>query len=364
MIYRIYPYKDTTIYEATNSKFQNTGKDEILEVTKFYDELGGNNFIGNSRILIQFDLSDITDMINADIIPTSSEFYLNLTSTEQTEVLTEYSLEVYTVSESWAEGIGKYNYTPINVDGSSWVNRNDTTDWQTTHIDSAVTSSWVITQGGANWFTASLDNTNYSQSFKKYVNDLNVEVTEYVYDWINTNRVNNGFIIKRPDSSESDNIKYGSSKFFSTETHTIYVPTLEIRWDNSVFQTGSLQPLQSDNILLYTKNLLKEYKESSKAKIRLVGRDRYPIKTFSNKSPQTNIKYLPQTTYYQVRDVETNLIILPFSDYTKVSCDSNGNYFDFWFNTLQPERYYQFEFKVQTDEYTKYFNEYYFKVIR
>jgi hypothetical protein len=364
MIYRIYPYKDTTIYEATDSKFQNTGKDEILEVTKFYDTLGGSNFIGNSRILIQFDLDEISNLINANIIPTSSEFVLNLTSTEQTEVLTEYSLEVYPISQSWSEGIGKYNYTPINVDGSSWINSVDGVNWQTSHVDTSVTSSWVLTEGGGNWFTSSINDTVYNQTFKKYVNDLNVEVTEYVYDWLFGNRDNNGFIIKRPDTNESDNVKYGSSKFFSTETHTIYVPTLEIRWDDSQFITGSLQPVNSDNILLYAKNLLKEYKEDSKARIRVVGRDRYPIKTFSNKSPQTDIKYLPIDTYYQVRDVETNLIIIPFSEYTKVSCDTTGNYFDFWFNTLQPERYYQFEFKVQTDTQVEYFNEYYFKVIR
>ena len=38
MIYRIYGQKDTTIYEQNARKDQNTGKDEILEVTKFYDD--------------------------------------------------------------------------------------------------------------------------------------------------------------------------------------------------------------------------------------------------------------------------------------------------------------------------------------
>ena len=37
MIYRIYPQKDATIYEDNVRKSQNTGKDEILEVGKFYD---------------------------------------------------------------------------------------------------------------------------------------------------------------------------------------------------------------------------------------------------------------------------------------------------------------------------------------
>ena len=38
MIYRIYGEKDTTIYELNTRKTQNTGLDEVLEVTKFFDE--------------------------------------------------------------------------------------------------------------------------------------------------------------------------------------------------------------------------------------------------------------------------------------------------------------------------------------
>ena len=84
---------------------------------------------------------------------------------------------------------------------------------------------------------------------------LNVEVTEYVKDWMSGSRANNGFIIKRPDSQESGSVRYGSSKFFSNETHTIYVPTLEVRWDDSSYDTGTLSGLTDDNILLYCKNL-------------------------------------------------------------------------------------------------------------
>ena len=32
------------------------------------------------------------------------EYQLNLTSTENNEVLTEYTLEVYPISQSWGEG--------------------------------------------------------------------------------------------------------------------------------------------------------------------------------------------------------------------------------------------------------------------
>ena len=62
MIYRIYWQKDSTIYENNIRKAQNTGLDEILEVTKIFSE-DGSTFIGNSRILTQFDLAEISKSI-------------------------------------------------------------------------------------------------------------------------------------------------------------------------------------------------------------------------------------------------------------------------------------------------------------
>ena len=366
MIYRIYGQKDATIYEQTALKAQNTGKDAVLEVTKFHDTDTNSILIGNSRILAKFDITTISQSISNGTISGSGseEFYLNLTSVEENEVQSEYQLDVYPVSQSWSEGIGQFYDSPIQTNGVSWQYRNDSM-WATGSFANGTTGSYIHNVGGGTWHTASVNNTAYSQTFNKYTTDLNVNVTQYVNDWLSGSRPNDGFIVKRPVSEERGSIRYGSSKFFSSETHTIYVPTLEVRWDDSQFATGSLSPLTADNITLYPKNLLSEYKEASKARIRMVGRERYPTRTFSSTSLLTDIKYLPQTTYYQVRDVETNLVLIPFNTtYTKLSCDTTGNYFDFWFNTLQPERFYQFEFRVDTDETQSYFNDYIFKVVR
>ena len=59
MIYRIYPNKDNTIYENDKLKLQNTGKDQILEIGKFYN-LDNTTLLGNSRILLGFDLTPIS----------------------------------------------------------------------------------------------------------------------------------------------------------------------------------------------------------------------------------------------------------------------------------------------------------------
>ena len=226
---------------------------------------------------------------------------------------------------------------------------------------------WITNTGGGTWYTASFGSKNhYYQSFTKYTNDLDVEVTDYVSEWLDGTRVNNGFIIKKSKVDEQSTTKFGSIKFFSSDTNTIYPPVLETRWDDSVFQTGSLDPLSGDDIILYVKNLGTEYKETSKGKIRVFGRERFPARTFSSTSNYTLVKYLPTTSYYSVVDADTEQVIIPFdTNYTKVSCDSEGNYFNFWFNGLQPERFYKFVFRVDQNGTTKYFDDnFYFKVVR
>ena len=261
-----------------------------------------------------------------------------------------------------------FAYTYYNTASTGGTGSMD--NWKLTYSGSLNTrpiseAGWIKNSGGATWYTASADNTKYSQTFNKSTSDLNVNVTKYVTDILKQTRPNDGFIIKRGSTEESGSTKYGSSKFFSNDTHTIYVPTLEVRWDDSSFATGSLTELTVDDITLYMKNLKTEYKELSRAKLRVVGRETYPQRSFTNSAPYNQIKYLPATTYYQVRDVETNLVLIPFdTTYTKVSCDSDGNFFDFRFNTLQPERFYQFEFRVDRSGTKQYFDGFVFKVVR
>ena len=218
---------------------------------------------------------------------------------------------------------------------------------------------------GGTWFTSSFSGLHYTQSFDKYTESFDTNVTQYVTEWIDGTRNNNGFIIKKKNVDESSPTKFGTIKFFSSDTHTIYPPVLETRWDDSSFVTGSLSSLVSDDIVVYVKNLQTEYKEKSKGKIRVFGRERYPSRSFAS-NPLKSIKYLPTTSYYSIVDADTDQVIIPFdTSYTKLSCDSSGNYFNFWFNGLQPERFYKFCFRVDQGGTTRYYDDnFYFKVVR
>ena len=75
------------------------------------------------------------------------------------------------------------------------------------------------------------------------------------------------------------------------------------------------------------------------------------------------VNYLPSgSSYYSIVDAETDDLVVPYGSGSKLSCDSDGNYFNLWMNGYQPERYYKIEYRVQSgsgtaDETDQYFDE-------
>ena len=368
MNYFIFPDIDTTLYQASSS--QNTGLDEILEVRKDLNQAGSNPKV--SRALIKFDISEISQSIHTGIISTNAKFYLNLYDANSVNLSYSQSLYAYPISQSWVPGDN-----PITTEGSSWRYRDG----------SNVATFWTgsITASGGTWF-----DTHYaSQSLEFETRDIRMNVTPIVNAWLKGTFPNEGFIIKRSGSvgntdtnvDEGNTDVLGNLAFFSRQTHTIYPPKLEVEWFDAKFSAGSLSPLTSANLedlVFYMKSLRPEYKEKSKVKFRVVGRERYPTKSYSNTASEfLTAKYLPSGsqemgdgTYYSVRDVQTDDVIVNYGTGSIVSCDSTGNYFNFWMNGLQSERYYKFEFKVVSgsntvDETVEYFDDdFIFKVVR
>jgi hypothetical protein len=369
MIYSIYPNVDSTIYELYPEK--NTGIDQILELTKHTvgesDDLGdvySSNY--NSRILIKIDLSNISQSIVNNTIPTSSRYYLNLKASDADSLPLAYTLYAYPISQSWTNGTGNYADLPQTTNGVSWTYRNgkdSNIKWTTGSYAANTTGSWVSNVGGGTWYT----NFVASQSFNYESPDVRMDITTLVNAWLNGSVANNGMIIKRSDVDESSSDILGSLKFFGLDTHTIYVPKIEVAWNDTSFNTGPLQPLVDDNITLYIKNLRPEYAPGSRIKFRLYGRSAYPTKTYSLTPAYLDIKYLPSSSYYSINDTVTNETIIPFDDnYTKISCDSSGNYFNVWMDSFMPDRYYKMIFKIVRDSNTTelYDNGFYFKVIQ
>jgi hypothetical protein len=113
VFYSIFPDKDSTMYELTESL--NTGLDEILEVSNYVTDLDGTLVSYNSRILLQFNITEISKSMAGATpeIPSTAKFYLRLSTTKAEEIPISYSLETYPVSESWEMGTGRYYNFPI-----------------------------------------------------------------------------------------------------------------------------------------------------------------------------------------------------------------------------------------------------------
>jgi hypothetical protein len=389
MIYTVYAQKDATIYERTESL--NSGLDSILELSH---ELVGSSSIFNSRVLIKFDTSDIESKINSGKISQDAKYYLSIRTVESREIPQEYKVYAYPLSSSWTNGTGRYFNKPITTDGVSWKYRTSKTvgiewdippgiidfEWdeisQTwidanilwgVNLSANVTSSYYSTEGGGTWWD--YDNIECTQSFSFESSDIYMDVTNIVNKWVTGSGrfQNDGMILKFSDEIESSFNTLNSLKFFGTDSNTIYVPRLHVVWDDSTFSTGSLTELNSDNIVLNVK-LKKNYSESERAKIRIYANSRYPQKTYTTQSYYTENYYLPSSSYYEIRDAYTDEIVIPFNNHgTKISCDSDGNYFHLWMDSFQPERFYRVIIKSETDggDTVQLFdNNYYFKVIR
>jgi hypothetical protein len=128
---------------------------------------------------------------------------------------------------------------------------------------------------------------------------------------------------------------------------------------SSVEITSSvLQPLDtSKQFVVIIQDLKKTYSSEDMPRIRVFGREHFPLKTFGKAPQQTayNIpKVLPITSYYAIKDNETEEIIIDFDNYTKLSCDTSGNYFRLDTTGLEQERYYRILLQVDCDTNDRY----------
>jgi hypothetical protein len=85
-------------------------------------------------------------------------------------------------------------------------------------------------------------------------------------------------------------------------------------------------------------------------RVNVFARQEFPFKNFQRRTQFTQFLtplYLPTSSYYAIKDNETDQIVLDFDNYTKVSCDTNGNYFLIDTTGLPQERYFKLLIKTE-----------------
>jgi hypothetical protein len=351
-VYKIFPEKDAFILSQYPA--QNTGRDEVLEVSNY----NGINVLSSAqgdlpavtRALIQFKTADINNVVNNIITGSAfqSKFNLYLASAENAPL--DYTLEVYPISGAWDMGTGKVSDVPKTQDGCSWGWRGE-----------SGSNAW--TTAGGDWYT---DKSGSSQTFL-YTSDkdISMDVTDMVKLWNSSSIDNNGLILKHSSSIEFS-ASFVETNYFSVDTHTIYPPELEFRWDDSSYATPLTAVTSSDFVISFT-NVKEEFEDTAIYDFRVKARDTYPTRTFQTSSVYLNAKALPTSSYWGLKDIKTNEMVVDFdTSYTKLSADSGSNYFKVYMDGLEPERYYQLMIKTIVGDETLIIEnkDNYFKVVR
>ena len=357
MHYFTFSSQDTFISSGSNritgisEKDQNFGQDQILEVKK---EFFNDSFDFQTRALVQFDLTTISESV-ADGTITNPSYFLRLFEAEGNQEQTlEYTLLAQPISQSWDEGVGKSGDNPKTTNGCSWENR--------INKPGITAIAWTNTDEALAHGVATHSISSSTQTFSNQSPDIEMNITDMTTAWITGSDgdgfENYGLLLRFSGSEETDSTTFGQLKFFSKQSHTIFSPKLEVRWDDHIVATGSttgtLSPLNvtgTEDNLLYVKRLKEEYKETDKVKFRVGARKRYIQKTFSTSVQEASQSFVPEACgSYAIRDVATGENIIPFSDFTKLSCDVSGSFFTQWLNTFEPNRVYKIMLKLKTDD--------------
>ncbi len=381
-VYKLFPLQDASLYSFY--PYMNTGIDAMIEVGNLNVNI--NPVPQVFRYLVEFDQNEIEDVIDNKVGGTQFSSSLKCFIANAQGIIFDTELEIYPVSGSWNNGSGTYLDQPFTTNGVSWRSRTFSgsggTTWLINNFNEYATASFSGSNnsGGGNWFTGSSDpyNTNIyvSQSFTlRSQKDLNTPVTDIVKVWYSssrsiggyTNIENNGFLVKWEDAIEfstTDAIQ-PIMQFYSVDTNTIYPPQLEIKWDDSSFETGSLPPIQTTDLYVALDSNPGIFYSESINRFRLNVRPDFPTRTFLTSSLDTQNHYLPNNSLYSVKDLDTNETLIDFDpQFTKISCDSQSNYFDIYMNGLQPERYYKILIQTTISGSTIVKDDnYYFKVI-
>lgn len=214
--------KDTTItnayrYNRTRAKNANMGASDILEIYSIY----GQSVSGStekSRILVQFPIDHIINDRNAKKLGVSGscQFILKLSNAPHGDSTIENTtLSVFPLSRSWTEGVGLDMEEYLDTGYANWVSASKIQSW--------------TTEGG------DVLSSSYYGRLESVSDDLEVDVTDIVEQWITGAVQNNGFLVALSSSYEDGTESYYTKKFFARRSQYFFRrPVIEARFDSSI----------------------------------------------------------------------------------------------------------------------------------
>jgi hypothetical protein len=131
------------------------------------------------------------------------------------------------------------------------------------------------------------------------------------------------------------------------------VYTSSYSYTSSVSMTSSIfTPLDVQRPFSITvTNVRPQYKTGDIAKLGVFGRMQFPLKYFGKSSQQEQYlvpQYLPSSSYYALKDNQTDEIVVNFDSFTQIGCEfPNGNFFVIDTTSLPQDRYYRVLIRIE-----------------
>lgn len=128
-----------------------------------------------------------------------------------------------------------------------------------------------------------------------------------------------------------------------------YAYTSSVSMTSSVFTALDIQRPFS----IAVNNIHPQYKAGDIIKLGVFGRMQYPLKYFGISSQQEQYlipQYLPSSSYYALKDNQTDEIVVNFDAFTQISCEYPiGNFFEIDTTSLPQDRYYRVLIRVEDE---------------
>ena len=160
----------------------NMGASDVLEIFSIFGQASSSS-LERARILVEFPISSISQDRDNEIIPASGnvDFVIRIGNAEHGQTTpSNFTLSAHPLVQPWDEGRGLDMESYLDSDASNWLSRSLGATWSNTgssFIDTGLVTSSPIPK-------------HYTQSFSKGTEDIDINITGLVEEWIKSYKSN------------------------------------------------------------------------------------------------------------------------------------------------------------------------------
>lgn len=248
-VFRIYPNKSNTIASSEAFEYFNSSQNPVSDLWYGggFTESGIYRPNSISRLMLYFDLtyfqSKLQDKtINEDLVTSYKIVLKNAVPSESTltpefqnatiykSIASSFDLIAFPIDKEWDEGRGyDLGRTKYLLQGSGNPSITGYSNWLYAKYNDPWTEPGIYTNPTAN--------TSFwtKQHFQLGGEDINMDVTDIVKDWLSGGSQNNGIAIAYSQDFEliSGSTKYISS-FFTQNTNSAFKPYLQVNYNQVI----------------------------------------------------------------------------------------------------------------------------------